>query len=606
MMLLLLLAALMPGQPPPTDPLAPLSTPELAQVRSILRSKKLLTEKTRLAWVALAEPDKTTWLEGKKLPRRVETTLFVPGTGKASIVTLDLDTSTLVSSREADGVQPRLLTEEFQSAWEVASKDSRWIAALKKRGISDLESVTVNIWGAGAIEGANGKKRLARLVAYRATGEGHYLARPIEGLSALIDLVARNLITVDDTGAVPVPPPQGYSLAPASPALPGGAPRVRRENGEFVWGSWRFAIELHPREGLVLRRVRWGERSILYRASLSEMVVPYGDPTPGWRWRNAIDEGEYGMGQNTASLVRGADVPDGAQLLTFTLADELGQPKEIPGALALYERDGGLLIKHEDMARRARQLVLCHTATLGNYDYSFQWVFHEDGTLECETLLTGIMLAKGDAPHKLGEANSAHALGERLSAVNHQHFFCWRLDLDVDGTKNRLAECNTSPLPPGPENPEGNAIAMRETPLRTESEAKRRTDPAQSRFWKVLSEKNTGYALLPGDNALPMAAPTATIRKRAGFLDAHLWATPYTEGERWAAGEFPNQSTGGDGLLKWTKADRELQNRDQVLWYTQGITHLPRPEEWPVMNVHKISFKLVPIGFFPKNPTLTK
>ncbi len=596
----------MPGQPPPADPLASLSASELAQVRSILRQKSLLSEKTRLAWVALAEPDKTAWLGGQKLPRRVEATVFVPGTGRASIATLDLDSSGVVSTRDVENVQPRLLTEEFQSAWEVASRDPRWRSALKKRGISDPESVTVNIWGAGAIDGADGKKRLARLVAYRATGEGHYLARPIEGLSALIDLVARKLITVEDTGAVPVPPPQGYSLAPASPALPGGTPKVRRENGEFVWGAWRFSLELHPREGLVLRRVRWGERSILYRASLSEMVVPYGDPTPGWRWRNAIDEGEYGMGQNTAPLVRGADVPDGAQLLEFTLADELGQPKEIPGAVALYERDGGLLIKHENMARRARQLVVCHTATLGNYDYAFQWIFHEDGTLECETLLTGIMLAKGDTPHKLGEASSAHTLSERLSAVNHQHFFCWRLDLDVDGTKNRLIECNTSPLPPGPSNPEGNAIAMRETPLRTESEAKRRIDPAQSRYWKVLSEKNTGYALIPGDNALPLAAPTATIRKRAGFLDSHLWATPLRENERWAAGEFPNQSAGSDGLTAWTRADRELQNRDIVLWYTQGITHLPRPEEWPVMNVHKISFKLMPVGFFPRNPILSE
>lgn len=601
----LLLAALFLAQPPAaSDPLAPLTAAELSKVRSLLRAQNLLTPQSRLAWVGLSEPNKTEWLNGQRPPRRAEVTVFVPGSGKASVVTLDLEQNKLLSSREVDGVQPRMLPEEYQKAWETASADSRWIAALRKRGITNPQSVSVNVWGAGIIEGENGKKRLARLVAYLANGDGQYLARPVEGLTAIIDLAAGKLLRVDDTGAVPVPPPQGYSLAPSAPALPGTAPRVRRENGEYVWGQWHFSFELHPREGVVLRRVKWGERPVLYRASLSEMVVPYGDPTPNWRWRNAIDEGEYGMGQNLATLRKGADVPDNAMLFDLALSDELGQPKELPGAVALYERDGGLLVKHENMARRTRQLVLTYTATLGNYDYAFQWVFHEDGTLECETLLTGIMLAKAGDPHKLGEASAAHAVGQGLSAINHQHFFCWRLDIDVDGSQNRLVECNTSPLPPGPDNPEGNAIAMRETPLRTESEAKRRTDPAQSRYWKVLSEKNTGYALLPGDNALPLADPAATIRKRAGFLDSHLWATPYAETEKWAAGEFPNQGALGQGLVSWTKADRSLVNQDLVLWYTQGITHLPRPEEWPVMNVHKLSFKLVPVGFFPKNPVL--
>jgi primary-amine oxidase len=594
---LLLATLLFAQQPAPGS----LTDTELSRVRTALSRHGLTDGSTRFAWVSLAEPDKKA---ASPTPRRVEATFFTPGSGKASVALIDLERSEVLSVRTADGVQPRLLPEEFERAWRIAIDDPRWAAALRKRGIADPESVTVNVWGAGAIDGPEGKKRLARLVGYLATGDGQYLARPIEGLSALVDLTGRKLLKIEDTGAVPVPPPQGYSLAPARPALPGGAPLVSREGDDYLWGPWRFSFELHPREGLVLRRVRWGERSVLHRASLSEMVVPYGDPTPGWRWRNAIDEGEYGMGVTTAPLTPGADVPSGAQLFDATLADERGQPRAIFGAVALFERDGGLLIKHEDMARRTRQLVLTHTATLGNYDYSFSWIFHEDGTLECETLLTGIMLAKAGTPHALGEATSAHAVGKGLSAVNHQHFFCWRLDLDIDGEKNRLVECNTSPLPPGPDNPEGNAIAMRETPLRTESEARRRTDAAQSRYWKVLSEKNTGYALLPGDNALPLASPTATVRKRVGFLDAHLWATPYSLAERWAAGEFPNQSAGGEGLTAWTRADRSLLNQDLVLWYVQGITHLPRPEEWPVMNVHRLSFKLAPFGFFPKNPVL--
>jgi primary-amine oxidase len=60
----------------------------------------------------------------------------------------------------------------------------------------------------------------------------------------------------------------------------------------------------------------------------------------------------------------------------------------------------------------------------------------------------------------------------------------------------------------------------------------------------------------------------------------------------------------GDGLPAWTQAKRSIENRDIVLWYTMGITHIPRPEDWPVMPVHTASFKLVPSGFFVQNPVL--
>ena len=41
-----------------------------------------------------------------------------------------------------------------------------------------------------------------------------------------------------------------------------------------------------------------------------------------------------------------------------------------------------------------------------------------------------------------------------------------------------------------------------------------------------------------------------------------------------------------------------------VVWYTMGVTHIPRPEEWPVMPVTHVGFKLIPAGFFSRNPAL--
>ena len=80
-----------------------------------------------------------------------------------------------------------------------------------------------------------------------------------------------------------------------------------------------------------------------------------------------------------------------------------------------------------------------------------------------------------------------------------------------------------------------------------------------------------------------LAQPDSSVGKRAGFAQHNLWATPYSPDERRAAGEYPNQHEGGDGLPKWTAADRDLVDTDIVLWYTFGVTHFVRPEDWPVM-----------------------
>jgi primary-amine oxidase len=252
--------------------------------------------------------------------------------------------------------------------------------------------------------------------------------------------------------------------------------------------------------------------------------------------------------------------------------------------------------------------VLSYFSQPGNYEYGFDWVFHQNGAIEVRVSLTGIMAAKGVAD---GSDQHSHLVAKNLAAPHHQHFFTFRLDMDVDGTPNRVVEMNSVAMPAGKQNPYGGGFLMQETTLRTEREAERSLNMASSRRWIVesASAKNalgqpTGYALLPGENSVPFAQPDSWVRKRAGFLNAHIWVTPYNAAERYAAGDYPNQSKGGDGLVKWTAANRSVDNQDIVLWYTMGITHNPRPEDWPVMPVYEAGFKLVPWGFFASNPVM--
>jgi primary-amine oxidase len=260
--------------------------------------------------------------------------------------------------------------------------------------------------------------------------------------------------------------------------------------------------------------------------------------------------------------------------------------------------------------------VLLTIATIGNYDYGFEWIFHQDGTLEAQVLLTGIMQVKASAaPQPLSHKDDrfGHAVDaeRRLIAMHHQHFFSYRLDLDVDGTFNRVFERNTEALPAGPDNPAGNAFVMRETPLTRELEAKRRLNAESDRHWLVVNpaRKNAarepvGYLLVPQTNVVPFADPKSLLRRRAGFIDAHLWVTPLDPAERYAAGDYVYHAEGGDGLPRWTARNRDLSETDVVLWYTLGVTHLARREEWPIMPVTRAGFRLVPCGFFDRNPAL--
>jgi primary-amine oxidase len=256
-------------------------------------------------------------------------------------------------------------------------------------------------------------------------------------------------------------------------------------------------------------------------------------------------------------------------------------------------------------------LVICASSEVGNYDYGMAWVFHQDGSLDLDMTLTGVMLPKGVTAQSMGEGQGAgHLVAQGLVAPHHQHFMNFRLDFDIDGTANTAVEMNVAPAP-GEANPLGNRMEMSERTLESELQARRDLDFASARRWKIINPavKNdlgypSGYILVPGDNSVPYLTQQARASRGADFLSHHLWVSRFKQDEMHASGEFPGSGGTGDGLARWTSDDEPLTQTDLVLWYTLGVTHLPRPEEWPVMSVTHAGFRLVPAGFFSRNPSL--
>ncbi len=628
-----------------SHPLDPLSKGEIAAATKILKESGRLPAGVRFQTIVLREPPKAEVLgfkSGDKFRREAFFIGYDRAGNKTYEAVVDIRGGQVISAREIPGAQPSLMLDDALMFQSIVRSDPQWQEAMRKRGITEFGRIQVEMWSAGyfGFPEEEGKRLFRGLSYFRGDSKMPY-ARPIEGVVAVVDMNARKVLRIVDSGVVPVPSatadvdeasagPMREAAKPFQIIQPQGGGFEIRGN-EIRWQKWRFRYALHPREGMVLYTVGYEDkgrvRPILYRGSLSEMVVPYGDPSPAWFIRNAFDVGEFGVGRLATPLEAKNDIPDNTTLLDAVFSSESGTGIDAKNVIAVYERDGGLAWKHVDymtnqnQSRRARELVLSFFAVVGNYDYGFNWVFHQDGTLEMEIMLTGVMSTKGIPPqgaeaagngsHDMHENNYWHVVANGVAAPHHQHFFNFRLDMDVDGTANTVMEQNTQTLPPGPDNPYDNAFVMKESPLRSESEAQRQLNLATHRRWRVINQsaKNavgepTGYVLFTGENSVPLAGPGSSVRKRAGFMNSHLWVTQNNPDEIYAAGLYINQGKGDEGLPKWIKQNRPLENQDVVMWYSLGVTHLPRPEDWPVMPVHKAGFKLMPLGFFDRNPAL--
>lgn len=617
-------------------PLDPLTTVEIDAVVGLIRADARAPKAPRFISVEVREPPKAEVLAydpGAACDRQASAVLLDRESGDCVEVVVCLTRAEIASWRVIEGVQPAITPDEAAECQRVARNCPEFLAAINKRGVSDPDLVMLDPWSAGHYgdEPAGDKgRRLVRALAYaRAEAHDNGYARPIENLLTIIDLNRMEVVRVEDHGAVPLPPePANWTGRYVAPTRPAPSPlQITQPQGpgfticgrEIRWQGWRFRIGFNAREGLVLHTVAYedgaGLRPILYRAAVSEMLVPYGDPGITSYRKNAFDVGEYGIGVTANSLALGCDCLGEIRYLDAHMVDSSGNPRTIKNAICLHEEDDGILWKHTDWrtgdveVRRSRRLVVSFITTVGIYEYGFYWIFGQDGSLELEVKLTGIpsvtALAPGERPMHGVE------VAPRLSATVHQHFFNVRMDLDVDGPGNSVLEVDAVGLPPGEGNPHLNAFVARPTSLESEAVARRRCDPSASRYWQIVNPNTrnrtgqpTGYRLVPGENSVPLAHEAAAVSRRAGFLRHHLWVTAYDPAERFAAGDYPNQRPGDAGLARWSGKDRPLGNTDLVVWYTFGHTHIPRTEEWPVMPAHKIGFMLKPDGFFQNNPAL--
>lgn len=617
-------------------PLDPLSLAELGRACTLLTAARPDAAELRFCAVRLEEPNKSELTRADVTPtRRAHLVVLNRATGAAFEGLVDLTRDVvehihvLPTDREPYG-QPPVILEEFQRCELIVKADPRWRAAMARRGLNEAEMALAQIDPFSSGYFGHNFERGARIVRavsyYRATPTDNGYAHPIEGVVAVVDFVKNAVVDfIDEDPIIPIPrrkrnydraslPSPRRDVMPLEITQPQG-PSFRVEGWQVQWQDWSFQVGFTPREGLVLHQLRCRDRPIVYRASVTEMVVPYADPSASHYWKSAFDAGEYGLGALANSLVLGCDCVGHIHYFDVPSVDALGQPYLLENAICLHEEDYGVLWKHYEFrngvfeARRSRRLVISFFATVGNYDYGFFWYLYQDGTIQLETKLTGIIQTAGVAPD--AQYRWGGMVAPQLGGPTHQHFFNVRLHMQVDGDGNTVTEHEFVPRPWGPDNPHGNVFDTRSQVLGHELAAMGVADGATGRYWKISNPNHTNevgqapaYKLNIAATPLMLAQAGSSVRKRGEFATKHVWVTRYDPAEKYASGDYPNVSAGGDGLARYVKQDRSLVNEDLVVWHSFGHTHHCKPEDFPVMPVEYAGFTLKPAGFFAENPAL--
>ncbi len=625
----------------PFTPFDALTPTEVAATVKVLTQAGDADDKTLFPTITLQEGPKAelrAWAKGKPLPRQAF--VILRRDNKTFEAVVDLTAKKLVSFEQKPGVQPMILNDEWTAARDLFMADPRFKAAIARRNLKKPDEVfcTPNSAGAFPGDGYDGK-RILKIPCFTAEDKLHpAISRPIEGLMGIVDTDARKVLDVLDTSPVELrpapadyakPPAPDHVLKPIAIVAPEGTNIQLSGNLNIKWANWTLHARADKRAGLILSTIKFNDhgkpRDVAWQINLSEIFVPYMDPDPTWSYRTFLDAGEFGLGYMISSLSPGIDCPVDAYYRDLTFPNDTGGTYVKPSALCIFERaTGDPAWRHYSDGDQAisgvpqTELVIRHIPTLGNYDYVVDYVFTPQGAITMRVGATGFVAVKtstaadSQSPSAEADSNYGTLVAPYTIAPNHDHYFSFRLDMDVDGEKNGLLRDQIVMAPASGSTTRKSLWVMKTTPVTNEGPLEPDHSAVGGERWRIINPNETtpglknhpGYVIL-GHGDTSILSDIDPPQRRAGFSSFPLWVTKHRPGEDWAAGLYPNLSGPDQGLPQYVKGAEPIGNDDLVLWYTMGFHHAPRPEDFPIMPTTWHEVTLAPAFFFDRDPSMT-
>lgn len=342
-----------------SHPLDPLNPSEFSQIRVIIeRSQFGSLPNLTFHSVDLDEPDKEDVLKYLSsntktkpcfLPRRAK--VILRGGGKTYELNLDLPTSSILSHQIYRGHgYPPFTFNEFVRAIRLPLTYPKFSDSIQRRGLNLTEvsciPFTVGWYGEYVT------RRALKVVCFYREGTTNIFARPIEGISMLVDVDKMQIVMYTDRIRLPLPKAEGSSFqSPKGKSNPIICNRTNTgltiEGHRVKWGNWDFHVSFEARAGIVISAASIFDantkkfRRVLYKGHVSETFVPYMDPTNEWYFRTFMDIGEFGFGRAADTLQAMVDCPENAEYLDGYVAGADGRPQKFTRVICIFERNSG-------------------------------------------------------------------------------------------------------------------------------------------------------------------------------------------------------------------------------------------------------------------------
>ena len=288
-------------------PLDPLSKEEIAQAAAIVKdvfakeqeNEKASSSLLRFETIELYEPSKAAVREFDRgettspLERKARVNAFYIGGGIGVFrMTVSLTENKLLSKTFLPEARPMIQLDEFEEIEIAVRKDPRVIEAFQKRGITDMESVCIDPWSSGTygFDYEKGRHLSYAFMWLKSSPFDNLYAHPVEGLNAVVDIKEMKVIAVEEREVVPVPEkdvnydacfkegePTRTDLKDINVSQPDGV-SFSMQGNTLKWHDWSILVGFNAREGITLHNMSFAGRPVCYRASIAEMVVPYGSP----------------------------------------------------------------------------------------------------------------------------------------------------------------------------------------------------------------------------------------------------------------------------------------------------------------------------------------
>ncbi|KAM6443617.1 primary amine oxidase, lung isozyme-like [Liasis olivaceus] len=396
--------------------------------------------------------------------------------------------------------------------------------------------------------------------------------------------------------------------------------RYRIQNNQVTFMRWRFAFGIDASTGPRIFDVRFNGERIIYELSLQDASAIYGSNSPKSMLIKYMDV-SFGLGSNIFPLTQGVDCPYLSNYLDWHFFRDTSLPVSRKKAICIFEQNAELpLRRHYESIQfpfygglADSHLVFRTISTVGNYDYIWDFIFHQNGAVGVRVHASGYILSSfyfGDA------RDFGNRVQEWVLGIIHTHNIQFKVDLDIGGVNNTLVgndmAFETVQAPWSPEHKIHRMKMVRKV-LDTEDKAAFRLRDNMPRYIYFAANRTNkwgheqGYRIqivsFSGDH-LPESDPTEpglswgryklAVTKRKE--NEPFSTTAYNQVDPWkppvAFADFINNET--------------IVNEDLVAWINTGFLHIPHAEDIPntatLGNV--VGFFLRPYNYFDDDPSM--